>query len=204
MTKIDRSVIDPNISILTSEYASLKTMINSFNGKPVELDLGCGKGSYSTLLAQRFEDREILAADVMLGRLRRLVKRNIRQGIDNMSVLRVEAKHLVSYMLPDDCLDRLHVLCPDPWPKFKHRHNRLISSQFLRQIKRVLKDNGVFHFSSDDHKYFESVCQLTEKSGLFVRDDTYLDDIVDLRSDFELRWLDMGRTVQHGSWVQKK
>ena len=34
----------------------------------VELDLGCGCGSYTCELAKRFPERQILAADVMIGR----------------------------------------------------------------------------------------------------------------------------------------
>lgn len=95
----------------------------------------------------------------------------------------------------------MHILCPDPWPKDRHRHNRLLTSDFLGQLHRVLKKGGVFHFSSDDAEYFEPVIQLLENSHLFTRDDSKLDDITDIKSDFEIRWLNIGKVVQHCAFV---
>ena len=105
----------------------------------VELDLGCGVGSYTAELAKRYPERKILAADVMVGRLRKLVKRCRRMGIGNMTILRTEARHLVAFMLPDESVDRLHLLCPDPWPKGRHSGHRLLTSDFVSQLHRVLK-----------------------------------------------------------------
>ena len=40
-----------------------------------ELDLGCGAGSFTIALASRYPERQILAADMLMGRLRKVVKR---------------------------------------------------------------------------------------------------------------------------------
>ena len=76
----------------------------------VELDLGCGAGSFTAELARRYPERTVLAADVMVGRLRKLVKRCDRLELRNLEVCRTEARHLVALMLPDGALDRLHLL----------------------------------------------------------------------------------------------
>ena len=121
--------------------------------RPVELDLGCGAGSYTIAMAKRFPGRKVYAADVMLGRLRKVVRRSRRENAPNVEVLRVEARYLLGRLLPDRSLDRIHLLCPDPWPKGRHRGHRLLASDFTTQIHRVLKDDGIFHFSSDDEYY---------------------------------------------------
>jgi hypothetical protein len=38
------------------------------------------------------------------------------------------------------------------------------------------------------------------RSGLFELDDSLLDDIKDIKSDFEVRWLDQGKHVRPYSW----
>ena len=189
---------DAFINILTQSYTRLDDVADMT--KRVELDLGCGSGSFTAGLAKRYPDAKILAADVMIGRLRKLVRKNQRLDISNMQLLRVEARHLVSYMIPDGALDRLHILCPDPWPKERHKGHRLVTSDFLSQIHRVLKKGGIFHFSSDDDPYFDSVADIVERSGLFEQDDSLLDDICDIKSDFEIRWLDQGKHVRHHAW----
>ncbi len=164
----------------------------------VELDLGCGSGSFTARLAGRFPDRLILAADVMIGRLRKLVRKAERENLSNLRFLRAEGRILLSIMLPDNSLDRIHLLCPDPWPKDRHRGHRLITSDFCASLSRVLKDDGVFHFSSDDDPYFESVERVISNSGLFVpAPPDAAAEVSDIKSDFELRWLEQGKRVRH-------
>lgn len=189
---------DHQIAILTASYCSLADEF--VPGPFTELDMGCGNGSFTTQLAQRYADRRIFASDVMLGRLRKLQKRNNRLGVPNVRCLRVESRHLMGYMIPDGALDRLHLLCPDPWPKEKHRANRLMSSDFYGQIFRVLNTDGIFHFASDEADYFASVSEQILISGLFEPAFESIADIADIHSDFEKRWLLLGKPVQHGAW----
>ena len=165
-----------------------------------ELDMGCGSGSFTIALAKKYPDRQILAADVMIGRLRKVVKKMERAGLNNMDVLRVEARFLIAQMLPDGALDRIHILCPDPWPKNRHRGHRLLCCDFTTQLHRVLKKGAVFHFSSDDENYCEAVNRVMENSGLFAPDMDALSDVSHIRSDFENRWLSEGKPVHHRAW----
>lgn len=186
---------DAEIHFFTGTYELFPAEL--LDSAVVELDLGCGVGSFTCELARRHPERRILAADVMIGRLRKIVKRMHRQKLDNLSVLRTEARHLVGLMLPDESLDRLHLLCPDPWPKGRHRGHRLLASDFVSQLHRVLKKEGVFHFSSDDESYFQAVREVLEHSGLFAFAPETIADLSDIKSDFELRWNEMGKTVHH-------
>jgi len=192
---------DKDISILTSEYCRLDDKFD-FDDKTIELDLGCGKGSFTTKLALRYPERMIFAADVMIGRLRKLQKRNDREGASNIHPLRVEARHLLS-MIPDMTLTRLHILCPDPWPKGRHRANRLLCSDFVAQLYRVLKDGGHFHFSTDDVPYHDIVRRVIAASGLFEEKNELLEDFADIKSDFEIRWNEQGKKVYHILWIKR-
>ena len=187
---------DKSIRFLTEFYGILDVP----QDRPVELDLGCGAGSYTISMAKRFPERHVYAADVMLGRLRKVVKRSRREEAPNVEVLRVEARYLLGRLLPDRSLDRIHLLCPDPWPKGRHRGHRLLASDFTTQIHRVLKDDGIFHFSSDDEYYRDAVGRVLTASGLFAPCDEAIADLEGIASDFELRWLEEGKTVPHRAW----
>lgn len=187
---------DKSIRFLTEFYGILDVP----QDKIVELDLGCGAGSYTIAMAKRFPERHVYAADVMLGRLRKVVKRSARAGASNVEVLRVEARYLLGRLLPDRSLDRIHLLCPDPWPKGRHKGHRLLASDFTTQIHRVLKDDGIFHFSSDDEYYRDAVGRVLIASGLFAPCDEAIADLQGIASDFELRWLEEGKTVPHRAW----
>lgn len=192
--------MDNEIQILTSEYRKVRVP-DTF----VELDLGCGKGSFTTALAEKYPERKILAADVMLGRLRKLNKRSKRMGLENLELLRVEAGSLINCFLPASSVDRVHLLCPDPWPKHKHKGHRLVSSEFVSRLTVILKEKGVFHFSTDDPIYFESAVKVVDASGLFDnRDYSLIDDISEIKTDFELLWEAEGKVVNHVSWRKIK
>ncbi len=186
---------DADIVFLTGTYEPLPDLAK-YAAKRVELDLGCGSGSFTAALAKRYPDYAVMAADVMKGRLRKLAKRCHREGVENMTLYRTEARHLIALVLPDGFLDRVHLLCPDPWPKDRHRGHRLMASDFIAQLARVLKRGGVFHFSSDDEPYFEAVTRVMTMSNLF--DEAEPDpELSDIRSDFENRWLEEGKAVRH-------
>ena len=187
---------DAKIRLLSREYLVLDVDPDAVN----ELDLGCGSGSFTAALAAKYPERRILAADVMLGRLRKVVRRLERTGNDNWEVLRVEARMLIGRMLPDASLDRIHLLCPDPWPKGRHRGHRLLASDFTAALHRVLKPDGVFHFSSDDANYCDAVEKVMTESRLFAPCEDGASDLAEVRSDFELRWLEAGRIVRHRTW----
>ena len=186
------------IHILNTRYCLLDEVVRPAPGQRVELDLGCGSGGFTVRLAQSKPDALIFGADVMLGRLRKVEKLARRSGVANLELLRVEARHLISLIAPDSCFDRIHILCPDPWPKHKHKGNRLMASDFMMQLNRVLKKDGILHFATDDPNYMESTRRNLETSGLFeYAPSELLDDVKEFKTDFEKDWLAIGRTVPH-------
>jgi len=195
---------DQFIRILTGEYSSLDRHFPVTPDQLVELDLGCGKGSFTVKLAQRYPERMIFAADVMIGRLRNLVRKKQRQNIPNLELLRVEARMLCGLMIPDGMLHRIHILCPDPWPKGRHRANRLLCSDFMTHLHRILRPGGMFHFATDDRVYLDAVTTLVDESGIFEAWPAGLEDIKDIKSDFEVRWLAQGKPVDHFIWRRKE
>ena len=191
------------IHILTDRYVLFRDLCPIPDGKTVELDLGCGKGGFSAALSAAFPDRLILAADIMLGRMRKVKKKTDRTGNGNVCLLRTEARYLLGICLPDRCIDRIHILCPDPWPKDRHRGHPLLCADFMMSINRVLKEGGIFHFATDDPEYMETVTALVKTSGLFESAGT--ETIADVsgeafRTEVERDWIAEGKTVPHVAW----
>ena len=142
----------------------------------------------------------MLGNDVMLGRLRRLDRKVERGGLSNLRLLRASSLEMIAFQLPPQCIDRIHLLCPDPWPKDKHEVKRLVCSDFLCRLRRVLKPGGILHMSTDHAPYFEAWHRFVGQLSWFERADGASDDVADIKTDFEELWLSQGKTVQHVNW----
>ncbi|MFW5803190.1 MAG: tRNA (guanine(46)-N(7))-methyltransferase TrmB [Verrucomicrobiota bacterium] len=182
--------------ILTNEY----TVIDPWFGRtrrPLEMDMGCGKGALTLALAARFPDRLIVGTDLMIGRLRKVQKASERARLTNIELLRAENAQLAAFQLPDRCVSRLHILCPDPWPKARHRSKRLITSEFLGWVHRILVPDGVLHVSTDHRPYVETLERVVSRSRLFASDTGVIADIADIETGFEAQWRLQGKPVPH-------
>ncbi len=72
--------------------------------------------------------------------------------LENIRLRSGDARDLLE-ALPADCLDRIEVLYPDPWPKRRHRKRRIFSDTFLAAAARVLKPGAQLRFATDIDDY---------------------------------------------------
>ena len=170
----------------------------------IELDLGCGKGGFALELAKRNPDTVVLAADIKASRLKKINNKVAVMKLENVETLRVMAWDLIAYLLPDSSIDRIHILNPDPWPKSKHRDHRLLSTEFLGRIKKVLKPNGVLHLSTDDKSYFEFMKEAIKPLDFYEPYPEGMADVRDIITEFESFYLKVGTEVNHLCFILKK
>jgi tRNA (guanine-N7-)-methyltransferase len=123
-------------------------------GQPLEVELGSGDGGFLAAWAAVNPGRNFLGVERLLGRLRKLDRKGRRAGLTNLRLMRVEAGYLVRYLLPDRAVSCVHIYFPDPWPKRKHRGNRLINEAFAQSLHRVLVEGGMVYLRTDDPDYF--------------------------------------------------
>lgn len=190
-------------SFLTGRYEVIDPSYGSGLSK-IELDLGCGKGGFSLELAKRNPDSLVLAADIKASRLQKINNKAAVMKIDNVQTVRVLAWDLVSYLIPDNSLDRVHILCPDPWPKFKHRGNKLVTSEFLGCLAKIMKPGAILHLATDDKPYFEWMTQAIVPLQQYERFDEGIDDVRDIHTEFERYYLSVGKEVGHMAFKLNK
>jgi tRNA (guanine-N7-)-methyltransferase len=124
---------------------------------PLEVELGSGDGSFLATWAEQHRERDFLGVERLLGRLRKLDRKAARLGLTNLRLMRVEASYFLNYLLPAASVSALHLYFPDPWPKRKHRKNRLVNATFAAAVARVLVAGGVIHLRTDDEDYFQQM-----------------------------------------------
>lgn len=164
-------------------------------GRPLEVDLGCGDGSFLVAMAGKFPERDFLGVERLLGRARKVGRKLARAGLANGRVLRLESRYVVEWLLPEASVSRLHVLCPDPWPKVRHHRRRLVQEAFLEAVWRVLVPGGEFLFMTDHEEYHEWVVEKVGGHGGFVRREWEEDAFYYPKTDFQVLWEGEGRRM---------
>jgi tRNA (guanine-N7-)-methyltransferase len=128
--------------------------------RPLALEIGCGIGDFIVELAAQHPERNHRAIDIYNKGCLKTCKKVEAAGLDNVRVLRVEARYLLSRYLERESLAALYINCPDPWPKKRHRGRRLVNADFLQLAHYYLRPGGDFHFSTDFVDYAEDVAAL--------------------------------------------
>ncbi|MFD2157758.1 tRNA (guanosine(46)-N7)-methyltransferase TrmB [Rubritalea tangerina] len=166
------------------------------NDQPLEIDLGCGDGSFLIAMAKQFPDRNFLGVERLLGRVKKVCRKAHNEGLSNCKVLRLESKYVIEWLFPENSIDRLHLLCPDPWPKARHHKNRLVQQGFLQALYKALKPGGEFCFKTDHPEYFEWVAEQMQKFKKFEQLDWPEDAFFYPKTDFQIQWEAEGKVVE--------
>ena len=125
--------------------------------RPLEVEVGCGKGRFLTGRAARDPGCEFLGIERMLKRVGCFARRTERMGLANAHVLRLEALYAFHYLLPEHHARRVYVFFPDPWPKRRHHSHRLFGPLFLEALWHRLEEGGELQFATDHAEYFSVV-----------------------------------------------
>ena len=170
--------------------------------QPLEIELGCGDGSFLARYADANRDRNFIGVERLKGRLKKLDRAGRKSALANLSLLKIEAAYLLRYLLPTESFAVVHVYFPDPWPKAKHAKHRLISPGFPELAQRVLLPSGQVYLRTDDADYFAQMEEVFGGSPLFERVDTPT-ELKEITTDFEREFNAQGIETNHSAWRLK-
>jgi tRNA (guanine-N7-)-methyltransferase len=152
--------------------------------QPVEVELGSGDGSFIAAWAAAHPERNFFAVERLLGRLRKIDRKGRRAGLTNLRALRLEAAYTLEYLIPPGSISALHIYFPDPWPKKRHRHHRLIGERFPALARQALVPGGTVYLRTDDADYFAQMRQVFTGAEGFMAAETPA-ELAAVTTDFE-------------------
>lgn len=161
------------------------------SAQPLEVELGCGDGSFLMDYAEAHPDRNFLGVERLLGRIRKLDRKGRRRGLTNLRGVRIECSYFLKFLLPPNSADRIHVYFPDPWPKERHHRRRLVNSEFPALAQAALRPGGTVHLRTDDTDYFEQMQDVFGQAAEFEPTDTPV-ELVRVLTDFEKHFQTQG------------
>ena len=131
----------------------------------LEVDLGCGDGSFLCELAQQFPERNFLGIDRLTKRVEKVRRKAAK--IDNVRVLPTDTLFGVRYLLPENSVQTFYLLFPDPWPKRRHQERRIFTCGFLDAIATALEQDGALRVATDQVDYFRQMERLSHDHSQF-------------------------------------
>lgn len=132
------------------------------NNNPVTVELGCGKGEYTTGLSEIFPGRNFIGVDIKGARMWRGAKTAGERGLKNTAFLRTRIEFIDSFFARDE-VDEIWLTFPDPHPGKRNSNKRLTCPWFLNKYRCFLKDRGIVHLKTDN----DELCDYTKKVALF-------------------------------------
>jgi len=133
---------------------------------PLEVDLGCGNGSFLCALAQSMPYKNFLGIERLLGRIRSSARK--AASLNNVRLLQMESSYAVRYLLPAESVETFYLLFPDPWPKRRHHRRRIVTPDFLGYVHTALKVNGGIYIATDHLDYFRKIEETARSTSGFA------------------------------------
>ena len=135
------------------------------NNNPIILELGCGKGEYTTTLAKQNPDKNFIGIDIKGARIWTGAKESIEQKLKNVCFIRSQIELIDKFFLENE-IDEIWITFPDPQLKIQRKKHRLTNSVFLAQYKRILKKDGFVNLKTDSEFLHGYTLGLIEGMGI--------------------------------------
>ena len=171
------------------------------NDNPIVLELGCGRGEYTTGMAARFPDKNFIGIDRKGARIWRGCKDGIEKNLKNVAFLRIPIEDIAYYFAQDE-VSEIWVTFPDP--QLRKERRRLISPNFISKYRKILTPSGIVHLKTDSRELYEYVVETApvEKWSIIENiPDVYADDVTSILTEiqtfYEKKWLLEGKRISY-------
>lgn len=176
-------------------------------GERVHLEIGCGKGDYWNLMAQKQPQDGWIAVEKNVSVAGIAVRKfdTMNNDLNRMRFICGDAEKLDEWFAEDE-IDIIHLNFSDPWPKKRAHKKRLSSQSFIARYENILKKDGCIQMKTDNSSLFEySVLQFQEggwKLSEFSVDYRREEHEEDVITEYEQRFLTLGQPIYRAVWIK--
>lgn len=175
------------------------------NQNPLVLELGCGKGEYTTGLAERFPDKNFIGIDIKGARMWTGACRARDLGLGNAAFLRTSIELLDRFFAPGE-ISEIWITFPDP--QMKKATKRLTGTRFIDLYRHVMAPDGLINLKTDSpflYTYTRAMIETNRLSTVADIADIDLDpaapaELSQIRTYYESQWRERGLSIKFLSW----
>ena len=161
------------------------------NNSRLEVEIGFGNGEYLERISRENPQINFVGFEQYCERIHRTLRKLSRTGLDNVRVLRLDARAGFERYFSPKTIALVHCLYPPPWPKKSDAKHRLFTTDFLKLVNSRLKDGGVLKIVTDQHPYIDWVGENIQSTGFSV---DFNKIQANYGTKFEKKWVDGGQS----------
>ena len=126
------------------------------NDNPIYIEIGMGKGDFIYENARCNPNINFIGIEKYPSVLAAAINKiNMQETkITNLRLMRYDAI-LLGDVFNENEVDKIYLNFSDPWPKNRHEKRRLTSSKFLDVYHKILVNDGVIEYKTDNRGLFE-------------------------------------------------
>lgn len=128
---------------------------------PVVLDVGFGHGESTIELARREPRLAVIGVEVHTPGVVTLLDAVVHDPLPHVRVVHGDLLPFLD-RLGHGSLDGIRIFFPDPWPKTRHHHRRLVRADVVAALTDRLSEGGFLHLATDIDDYAELMMEACE------------------------------------------
>lgn len=172
------------------------------------LEVGCGKGKFISEMAERYPERFFIAVEGNRSVLLRAMEKIRTKNLHNVVFVPEFIVDLTDWFR-DEEVDGIYLNFSDPLPKNYSAKKRLTHRSKLQQYERVLKDDGIVTFKTDNTGLFEFTIQEILASDMKIHELTrdlhhceYNED--NIMTEYEAKFSTLGENIKRVKFGRKE
>lgn len=183
-------------AVLQKEYIDFEKVFG--NANPMELEIGCGFGTFICELAKRRPDTNFIAVEKVSNVVITAAERAKSEGVNNVYFLNCAAEILPKY-IRDGAVERLYLNFSTPLPKLGYAKQRLTHPKFLEEYKLLLKKGGTVVQKTDDRNFYLFSLESFKACGFEIiescEDLEGLCDPENIVTEYERKFIENGKKI---------
>ena len=168
-------------------------LLDKSNFKKIILEIGFGNGENLINLAKENSQNLYIGSEVYMAGIGQVLGAINAYELNNIRLITGDIRLLID-KINESVFDEVLIICPDPWPKLKHHKRRMINSEFLDSIYKVLNPDGHLFMSTDWENYAESINEsINQNSDFKILNSSPYENIS--LTKFQQRAIEEGRKI---------
>lgn len=166
--KLSQIKSDLLTNLLPKLTADPKKLLFIPKSTKINLEIGFGNGDFLYNISIKKQDELFIGCEPYVRGVVSVLERIEAKSIKNILLWKEDARILIKEM-PDNFLDNVFILFPDPWPKAKHHKRRIINKMLLDLLSVKMKKGSHLYIATDHQAYKEWIIETINQHESYVK-----------------------------------